>query len=120
MDDTIRKRSVVVAGHRTSVSLESAFWTELKAIAAERRQSINELVESVDKGRAGMASTFLVRMKVGPILVDAKGVNRLYDNRVRKRDLIPLLVAAIITRAIISAVSDPIRTVVRGLLLSVR
>jgi hypothetical protein len=47
-------------------------------------------------------------------------VNRLYDNRVRKRDLIPLVVAAIITLAIISAVSDPIRTVVRGLLLSVR
>ncbi|MBL8839255.1 MAG: ribbon-helix-helix domain-containing protein [Alphaproteobacteria bacterium] len=59
MDDTIRKRSVVVAGHRTSVSLESAFWTELKAIAAERRQSINELVESVDKGRAGNLSSAL-------------------------------------------------------------
>ena len=53
-------------------------------------------------------------------VVDAKGVNRLYDNRVRKRDLIPLVVAAIITLAIISAVSDPIRTVVRGLLLSLR
>ena len=59
MDDTIRNRSVVVAGHRTSVSLESAFWTELKAIAAERRQSINELVESVDKGRAGNLSSAL-------------------------------------------------------------
>lgn len=59
MDDTIRKRSVVVAGHRTSVSLESAFWSELKAIAAERRQSINELVESVDKGRAGNLSSAL-------------------------------------------------------------
>ena len=80
----------------------------------------SSMVDFLDKGRAGMASTFLVRMKVGPILVDAKGVNRLYDNRVRKRDLIPLVVAAIITRAIISAVSDPIRTVVRGLLLSVR
>jgi len=80
----------------------------------------SSMVDFLDKGRAGMASTFLVRMKVGPILVDAKGVNRLYDNRVRKRDLIPLVVAAIITLAIISAVSDPIRTVVRGLLLSVR
>lgn len=59
MDDTIRKRSVVVAGHRTSVSLESAFWSELKALAAERRQSINELVESVDKGRAGNLSSAL-------------------------------------------------------------
>ena len=44
----------------------------------------NSMVEFLDKGRAGMASTFLVRMKVGPILVDAKGVSRLYENRVRQ------------------------------------
>jgi len=80
----------------------------------------SSMVDFLDKGRAGMASTFLVRMKVGPILVDAKGVNRLYDNRVRKRDLIPLVAAAIITLIIIGIVSDPIRTVMRGLLLSVR
>lgn len=80
----------------------------------------SSMVDFLDKGRAGMASTFLVRMKVGPALVDAKGVNRLYDNRVRKRDLIPLVVAAIITLVIIAMVSDPIRTVARGLLLSVR
>ncbi len=80
----------------------------------------SSMVDFLDKGRAGMASTFLVRMKVGPALVDAKGVNRLYDNRVRKRDLIPLVVAAIITLVIIGIVSDPIRTVARGLLLSVR
>ena len=55
----IRKRSVVVAGHRTSVSLEAEFWSELKAIAAERKQSINELVETVDRGRAGNLSSAL-------------------------------------------------------------
>ena len=43
----------------------------------------NSMVEFLDKGRAGMASTFLVRMKVGPILVDAKGVSRLYRSSVR-------------------------------------
>lgn len=80
----------------------------------------SSMVDFLDKGRAGMASTFLVRMKVGPILVDAKGVNRLYNSQVRKRDLIPLVAAAIITLAIIAIVSDPIRTVMRGLLLSVR
>src|SRR5262250_2017305 len=59
MEGTIRKRSVVVAGHRTSVSLEAEFWSELKAIAAERKQSINELVETVDRGRAGNLSSAL-------------------------------------------------------------
>ncbi|HEY4376755.1 MAG TPA: putative cytokinetic ring protein SteA, partial [Acidimicrobiales bacterium] len=57
----------------------------------------NSMAEFLDKGRAGMASTFLVRMKVGPILVDAKGVNRLYENRVRKRDLLLLVLAAVFT-----------------------
>lgn len=80
----------------------------------------SSMVDFLDKGRAGMASTFLVRMKIGPILVDAKGVNRLYDSRVRKRDLLPLVVSAIFTLIIIGLVSEPIRLVLRGLMLSLR
>jgi uncharacterized membrane-anchored protein len=75
----------------------------------------NSMVEFLDKGRAGMASTFLVRMKVGPILVDAKGVSRLYQNRVRKRDLFLLVAAAIITIVLIAIASEPFRILVRGL-----
>ena len=80
----------------------------------------SSMVDFLDKGRAGMASTFLVRMKVGPTLVDARGVNRLYDNRVRTRDLVPMILAAIVTLAVITMVSEPIRTVLRGLLLTLR
>ena len=40
------------------------------------------LVEFLDKGRAGMASTFLTRLRVGSKLVDAKGVSRLYRHRI--------------------------------------
>jgi uncharacterized membrane-anchored protein len=54
------------------------------------------MVEFLDKGRAGMASTFLVRLKVGPILVDAKGVSKLYESRIRKRDLTYFLLAAML------------------------
>jgi uncharacterized membrane-anchored protein len=54
------------------------------------------MVEFLDKGRAGMASTFLVRLKVGPILVDAKGVSKLYESRIRKRDLTFFLLAAML------------------------
>src|SRR5207248_8322076 len=53
------------------------------------------MVEFLDKGRRGMASTFLVRLKVGPILVDAKGVNRLYQSRLRKTDMAFLIGAAL-------------------------
>ena len=54
------------------------------------------MVEFLDKGRAGMASTFLTRLKIGQLLVDAKGVSKLYQSRVRKRDLAAFLLAAML------------------------
>jgi uncharacterized membrane-anchored protein len=65
------------------------------------------LVDFLDKGRPGMASTFLTRLKVGPILVDAKGVNKLYEPRIRKRDL-TLLVGAATVALIITMATLPI------------
>lgn len=73
----------------------------------------SSMVEFLDKGRAGMASTFLVRMKVGPILVDAKGVNRLYQTRVRKRDLTMMVASALVALVVITMVSEPIRLFLR-------
>jgi uncharacterized membrane-anchored protein len=74
----------------------------------------SSMVEFFDKGRAGMASTFLVRMKVGPILVDAKGVSRLYQHRVRKGDLALLVLSAVFTLVVIILISEPVRLVLRG------
>jgi uncharacterized membrane-anchored protein len=67
------------------------------------------LVELLDKGRKGMASTFLVRLKVGNKLVDAKGVNRLYRQSVRRGDLLMLVVAALVVMLVFSIVSEPLR-----------
>ena len=61
------------------------------------------LVEFLDKGRSGMASTFLTRLRVGPKLVDAKGVSRLYQSRIRSWQLVMLVVAGLI--ALIVAVA---------------
>jgi uncharacterized membrane-anchored protein len=74
----------------------------------------NSMVEFLDKGRAGMASTFLVRMKVGPILVDAKGVSRLYQQTVRKRDLSMLVLAALFTLAVVFVINEPLRLLLRS------
>ena len=82
--------------------------------------SHNSMVDFFDKGRGGMASTFLVRMKVGQILVDARGVSRLYQHRVRKRDLLLMVGAALLTLLLLVAVSEPIRLVFRGFLLNFR
>ena len=52
--------------------------------------------EFLAKGRAGMASTFVTRLKVGQVLVDAKGVSKLYQTRIRKRDVLLFLLAVTI------------------------
>lgn len=53
----LRKHSVVVAGHRTSLSLENIFWRELKAMAAARGQSLNTLIAEIDAERSGNLSS---------------------------------------------------------------
>ncbi|HEY7011282.1 MAG TPA: putative cytokinetic ring protein SteA [Streptosporangiaceae bacterium] len=55
------------------------------------------LVEFLDKGRSGMASTFLTRLRVDDKIVDAKGVSRLYRSRVPATAVIPLVLAAAVT-----------------------
>jgi predicted DNA-binding ribbon-helix-helix protein len=56
------KRSLVIAGHRTSVSLEDAFWRRLRRIAAERGLSVNALAAFVDasRGDANLSSALRV------------------------------------------------------------
>ena len=55
----VRKRSVIIAGHKTSVSLEEPFWEELAAIAAARGQSISRLIGEIDRTRNGNLSSAL-------------------------------------------------------------
>ena len=47
----MKKRSITIAGHRTSLTLEDAFWDELKALAVKRGLTINALVTAIDKDR---------------------------------------------------------------------
>ena len=54
------------------------------------------LVEFLDKGRAGMASTFLTRLRVGPKLVDAKGVSRIYRSQIRTWHLVLLVLSGLL------------------------
>ncbi|RKS73243.1 putative membrane-anchored protein [Actinomadura pelletieri DSM 43383] len=61
------------------------------------------MVEFLDKGRAGMASTFLTRLRVGSKLVDAKGVSRLYRSRISTWSLLFLVLGAVV--AIVTAVA---------------
>ncbi len=51
MKSSVLKRSIVIAGHKTSVSLEDAFWDSLKEIAVERDMTLAELVATIDGNR---------------------------------------------------------------------
>jgi predicted DNA-binding ribbon-helix-helix protein len=55
----LQKRSVRIAGHSTSLSLEPEFWAELKRIAETEKCSLNQLVGRVDAGRSGNLSSAL-------------------------------------------------------------
>jgi uncharacterized membrane-anchored protein len=68
------------------------------------------MVEFLDKGRKGMSSTFLTRLRLGPVLVDAKGVSRLYEGRVRRLDVVLLVAAALVAIIVVAIVARPIHT----------
>ena len=56
-DPLVRKRSVTLAGHRTSLSLETEFWQALKAAARAEGLSLNALIARIDQDRAGNLSS---------------------------------------------------------------
>jgi len=77
------------------------------------------MVEFLDKGRKGMASTFLTRLRLGPVLVDAKGVSRLYAGRVRRRDLFLLIGSAVAAMLAMVVASDSLQVFLDGFRLMV-
>jgi uncharacterized membrane-anchored protein len=107
-------RAIEAAGTSEDVAFLLAHEKGAETIVAVG--SHGNLREFLDKGREGMSSTFLVRLRVGEILMDAKGVSRVYSPRIRTRDGLLLLVAAIVAMVAVVAVSPPLRLYVTQLL----
>jgi uncharacterized membrane-anchored protein len=78
------------------------------------------LLEQLDKGRKGMASTFLVRLRVGPRLVDAKGVSKLYRASVQPGQMLLLVGAALTVITVAVLISPGARTFAALVLLRIR
>jgi len=78
------------------------------------------LVEFLDKNRRGMSSTFLTRLRIGEILVDAKGVSRLYRPTVRTIDVTILVVAMIVALGAVLLLSRPVQLWLKSLWLLLR
>ena len=64
MKSLVAKRSIVAAGHKTSVSLEEAFWQGLKEIARGRNITLSELVAAIDSGRRQGNLSSAIRLSV--------------------------------------------------------
>jgi len=77
------------------------------------------LVDFLDKGRGGMASTFLVRLRIGSKLVDAKGIGRLWSERRRPAviEILAIVAAALFPVAVVAVNSPFLRTFLKALRL---
>ena len=69
------------------------------------------LVEFLDRNRKGMSSTFLTRLRIGEILVDAKGVSRLYRPRPGLTPLLVVIAAGVIAMIAVVAMTPALRDV---------
>jgi uncharacterized membrane-anchored protein len=108
----VRYERFVAEGTSEDAALLLAFEAGAELIVAVGTHAT--MVEFLDKGRRGMASTFLTRLRLGPMLVDAKGVSRLYQGRVRGRDMVLLVVAAIAAMVAMVYASHSLRVFLDG------
>ena len=108
----------VVEGTSEDAAMLMAY--ELRAALIVAVGTHATMVEFLDKGRGGMASTFLTRLRLGPILVDAKGVSKLYEGRVRRSDLALLIGSGVLVLLVILIGADTLHTFVDAVWLAVR
>ena len=108
----------VVEGTSEDAAMLLAYELGAKLIVAVGTH--DTMVEFLDKGRAGMSSTFLTRLRIGPMLVDAKGVARLYEGNVRRGDVLLMVAAALVVVLVVVIVSQPLHVIFRGTWLTLR
>ena len=80
----------------------------------------NSMIDFLEKGRKGMASTFLVRLKVGPKLIDAKGVNELYKSSLKPKYMIGLGLAALLPVIVIALLFPHMQEILKLIQIKVR
>jgi predicted DNA-binding ribbon-helix-helix protein len=64
MKSTVTKRSIILAGHKTSISLEDEFWDGIRQIASAKNMTITGLVNQIDSGRQGGSLSSALRLFV--------------------------------------------------------
>jgi predicted DNA-binding ribbon-helix-helix protein len=73
---SVSKRSIVISGHKTSVSLEDAFWNSVREIATERGMTLGELVGAIDANRNHPNLSSAIRLFVLGVYRDQASLKR--------------------------------------------
>lgn len=112
--------SVLFASPGTSedIALLLAYSNDVDLIVAVGTH--NSMIDFLEKGRKGMASTFLVRLKVGPKLIDAKGVNELYKSSLKPKYMIGLGLAALLPVIVIALLFPPMQELLKLVQIKLR
>ncbi|MEW6621645.1 MAG: putative cytokinetic ring protein SteA [Bacillota bacterium] len=105
-------------GTSEDVAMLLAFEKGAELIVAVGTHS--NVIDFMEKGRRGMASTFLVRLKIGSILIDARGVNQLYRQRLKPKYLAEMVAAALLPFIVVFIVSPPAFQLARLIFLRLR
>lgn len=102
-------KAKIISAPGTSEDLAFLLAYEQKAALIVAVGSHSHMLDFLEKGRKGMASTFLVRLKIGSKLVDAKGLAHLYRGNIRWQSFSVLLAAALFPIAVLAALSPLVR-----------
>ncbi len=113
----LRAQKVPLAGTSEDLALLLAYEQGASLIVIVGSHS--NMVDFLEKGRSGMASTFLTRLKVGHILVDAKGVSKLYAGGFRLSHLAAMTLSALVPLFLISALFPPVKDYFQLLLMRI-
>ncbi|WAW15624.1 putative cytokinetic ring protein SteA [Peptostreptococcus equinus] len=113
-------KSVVMPSPGTSEDIAMLIAYEYNAKLIVALGTHSNMIDFLEKGRKGMASTFLVRLKIGAKLVDAKGVSTLYKSRLKFKYIIALILTALFPVLIIASLSPKAQTFMQLLQLKLK
>lgn len=106
-------KAVVMPSPGTSedIAMLIAYECGAKLIVALGTHS--NMIDFLEKGRKGMASTFLVRLKIGSKLVDAKGVSTLYKSKIKFKYIVSLIITALFPILVVASLSPKVQTLMQ-------
>lgn len=111
--ESLGLEAVVFSAPGTSedIAMLAAYEYDAELIVALGTHS--NMIDFLEKGRKGMASTFLVRLKIGSKLIDARGVSILYKSRLKIKYIVALIMTAIFPVLIVISLSPKVQTLIQ-------